>query len=363
MAEDWSADVLKYVPDADPGIIAGIIRFCGIALQSRDSSLVSFSDPTETARVRENFLKKKLGLTASDADLDGSIAAVGERMKTDRTKNRVTVYYLLAEHFGMLGLFGKPAATPDVASAAAGTGAAGITALGAAGLAGGAAVASGLGATASPAASPPPPGGYADTSAAQPLAGEAALGEETAKSGFMRWLPWVILAAALLLLLLYLSMHRQTKTVEAVSTEATMPAVAPEPSAPAVPDSAVPAPLVAIPAGAGVTTELRDGKPAVNVYFDTAKTSIAPAFGAAAASLKDYLDKTPGSKLAVSGFNDKTGNAAANAELSKNRAKAVKAALVAAGIPDGAVDLVKPSDATDASTVDAAARRVEVVVQ
>ena len=28
--------------------------------------------------------------------------AIGDKMKGDRTKNRVTVYYLLAEHFGKL---------------------------------------------------------------------------------------------------------------------------------------------------------------------------------------------------------------------------------------------------------------------
>lgn len=59
MAEDWAADVRKYAPDADAKAIAGIVRYCGIALQKRDSSLVSFSDKAELARVRENFLKKK----------------------------------------------------------------------------------------------------------------------------------------------------------------------------------------------------------------------------------------------------------------------------------------------------------------
>ncbi len=106
MAEDWAADVKKYAPDADPKVIAGIVRYCGIALQKRDSSLVSMSDKTETARVRDNFLKKKLGLTDSDADLDKAIAAVGETMKADRTKNRVTVYYLLAARYGKLATFG-----------------------------------------------------------------------------------------------------------------------------------------------------------------------------------------------------------------------------------------------------------------
>jgi hypothetical protein len=105
MAEDWAADVKKYVPNADDKAIAGIVRYCGIALQNRDSSLVALSDKTEVARVRDNFLKKKLGLTQSDADLDKAIATVGDKLKGDRTKNRVTIYYLLAEHFGKLGAF------------------------------------------------------------------------------------------------------------------------------------------------------------------------------------------------------------------------------------------------------------------
>jgi len=105
MAEDWAADVKKYDPNADDAAITGIVRHCGIALQKRDSSLVAFSDKSELDRVREGFLKKKLALTDSDADLDAAIAAVGQALKDDRTKNRVTVYYLLADKFGKLDLF------------------------------------------------------------------------------------------------------------------------------------------------------------------------------------------------------------------------------------------------------------------
>ena len=105
MASDWAADVKKYAPNADDKAIAGIVRHCGISLQKRDSALVSFSDDAELARVRDNFLKKKLGLTDSDADLDKAVRAVGEKLKGDRTKNRVTVYYLLADHFGKLSAF------------------------------------------------------------------------------------------------------------------------------------------------------------------------------------------------------------------------------------------------------------------
>ena len=55
--------------------------------------------------MRDSFLKKKLGLTDADADLDKAILAVGDKLKGDRTKNRVTVYYLLADHFGKLSAF------------------------------------------------------------------------------------------------------------------------------------------------------------------------------------------------------------------------------------------------------------------
>jgi hypothetical protein len=44
MADNWAADVKKYVADADEKAIAGIVKYCGIALQNRDSSLVSFTD-------------------------------------------------------------------------------------------------------------------------------------------------------------------------------------------------------------------------------------------------------------------------------------------------------------------------------
>ncbi len=41
MAEDWAVDVKKYVPNADQKAIAGIVRYFGIAMQKRDSSLVA----------------------------------------------------------------------------------------------------------------------------------------------------------------------------------------------------------------------------------------------------------------------------------------------------------------------------------
>jgi outer membrane protein OmpA-like peptidoglycan-associated protein len=120
---------------------------------------------------------------------------------------------------------------------------------------------------------------------------------------------------------------------------------------------------VAIPAGAGVTSEVRDGNPVVKVYFNSGKADVAPAIAPAAAGLKTWLDGHQGRTLAVSGYNDATGNAAANAELSKNRAQAVQAALISAGIPEASVALVKPENATDTNVPKEGARRVEIVVK
>ena len=452
MAQDWAADVKKFVPDADDGVIAGIVRYCGIALQKVDSSLVSFSDPTELARVRNNFLKKKLALTQPDDELDAAIAKVGERMKGDRTKNRVTVYYLLLEHFGLLHRFAKagtPAATaPDgtaalglaaVAGAAAAStpktarpqkapdgtaglglvaetpktskpkpvaakphaapdGTAGLGLVAGAGaiatgvgtsLAAGASetaaavkgVASDVGATASAAvdsvkttiadvaapvvAAAAPvaaPGFTAGTPAPLGMMGGGYVDDRTRGPG---WIGWVLLALAALVVLWWLftrPAHVAPVAAPAATTEAVAPAVADDnltaPNATATVETA------AIPAGAGVVSETRDGKPVVKVFFDTGKAVVVPAFTPAAGALKTYLDAHAGSTLGVSGFNDPTGNAAANAALSKRRAEAVKAALVAAAIPDASIALVKPEAATDtAATDNSQARRVEVYIK
>lgn len=105
MTQDWVAGVKKYVPEADDAAIKGIVRHCGISLQSRDASFVSCTDKAERERVRDSFLKKKLALTDAEADLDKAVVAVCERMKADRDKPRVTFYYLLAEKYGKLALF------------------------------------------------------------------------------------------------------------------------------------------------------------------------------------------------------------------------------------------------------------------
>jgi uncharacterized protein DUF2853 len=111
-AQNYIEDIKKYTSSVNEEAVAGIVRHCGIALRNRDSSLVAGTDPEELKRVRESWLKKKLGLAESDADLDKAIDAVMEKMKGERAKGRVTVYYLLAEHYKKLDGLVKPTAAP-----------------------------------------------------------------------------------------------------------------------------------------------------------------------------------------------------------------------------------------------------------
>jgi len=99
---DYLADVKRYDSGADEGVVSKIVKHLGIALRSKDASLVSCSDQKELDRVRTSWCMKKLGHT-DEAKCDGVIASVCEIMKGDRQKQRVTFYYLVAKETGQLG--------------------------------------------------------------------------------------------------------------------------------------------------------------------------------------------------------------------------------------------------------------------
>ena len=92
---DYAADIAKYTSKVNAAAIASIVKFCGIALRGKDSQWVSMTDAAEVKRVVDGFCAKKLGLDAKTAE--AAVLAVGEKMKADKTKHRVTVYYLVAE--------------------------------------------------------------------------------------------------------------------------------------------------------------------------------------------------------------------------------------------------------------------------
>lgn len=98
---DHVADIKKYAKKpVDEAVVARLAKTYQLVLSKPDAKYVACSDPVELGRVRDNFLKKKLKLESGD--LDGAIKTVCQTMKADRTKSRLTFYYLLAEHFEKL---------------------------------------------------------------------------------------------------------------------------------------------------------------------------------------------------------------------------------------------------------------------
>ena len=97
----------------------------------------------------------------------------------------------------------------------------------------------------------------------------------------------------------------------------------------------------------------------VKFYFAVGKADLAPG---ALEALTDAIDAAKGGrKLVLSGYHDATGNAATNAELAKQRAVAVRDALVGAGVDAAAIELKKPEETTGTGNA-AEARRVEVLI-
>lgn len=99
----------------------------------------------------------------------------------------------------------------------------------------------------------------------------------------------------------------------------------------------------------------------VKFYFASGKSEVATGGNEALAEVVKAI--AGGKKAVVSGFNDATGDAAKNAELSKARAFAVRDALKALGVAEDKIELKKPENTTAAAGSSAEARRVEVSIQ
>ena len=93
---DYASDIKKYTSSVNAAAVESIVKFCGIALRGKDSQYVSMTDDDEIKRVVNGFCAKKLALDAKTAE--AAVRAVGAKMSADKTKHRVTVYYLVAEH-------------------------------------------------------------------------------------------------------------------------------------------------------------------------------------------------------------------------------------------------------------------------
>jgi outer membrane protein OmpA-like peptidoglycan-associated protein len=98
----------------------------------------------------------------------------------------------------------------------------------------------------------------------------------------------------------------------------------------------------------------------VSIYFDVNKFEPPADAAAKLDGLINYGRANINSKIAITGYTDKTGDAAKNAELSKQRAMAVKNQLISAGMPEDRIMMQKPQQITGDQTDNKEARRVDV---
>jgi Amt family ammonium transporter len=88
--------------------------------------------------------------------------------------------------------------------------------------------------------------------------------------------------------------------------------------------------------------------PGNKVLFETGKADVPAASAADLKAVAEYLAANPNDKVQLSGFVDATGPADLNRELAKQRAFAVRDALVSLGVKEAAIVLQKPGDITAA---------------
>jgi hypothetical protein len=87
-------------------LIEKVTKGLGPSIYKQDAETVSCSDSSELERVRENFLKKKLGLSQSDEALNAAIEKVCAKMGTSNPKKyRALFYALLAEAFDKTSVY------------------------------------------------------------------------------------------------------------------------------------------------------------------------------------------------------------------------------------------------------------------
>ncbi|SUA44353.1 outer membrane protein A [Neisseria zoodegmatis] len=227
----------------------------------------------------------------------------------------------------------------------------------------------------------------ATAGAAAAAAAPAAAAAATKGSGLGKWIALVL--AALLALFAFKSCGDRkggdaapavasgeavASEAEAVADKAAEPVEASPVSAPVMPSepsvvsapSAVEASAPAADAVAPADLKAEEARVlyqdgVAKFYFATAKADVPE--GAEVMVADVIAAGKAGKKLVVSGFADSTGNAAANAALSKKRANAVKAFFEAQGVDAANIELRKPENTTGAIGNDVEGRRVEVKVE
>jgi Amt family ammonium transporter len=119
--------------------------------------------------------------------------------------------------------------------------------------------------------------------------------------------------------------------------------------------------LIALSIGLAATPAQAADAPAATLNFDLGKADLPAGSDATLKAVADAVKAKPDTKVSIAGFTDTSGDPKMNDELAKQRAMAVRDALVKAGVADTAIVMVKPDSRMTAGNPDQA-RRVEVTM-
>lgn len=101
----YQAEAQKLGASVDANLLAKVTKGLGPSIYKADSSKVAASDKTEITRVKDNFLKKKLGIV-DDAVADALIKQVVDIFGSSNTnKHRALFYYFLVVKAGKESLY------------------------------------------------------------------------------------------------------------------------------------------------------------------------------------------------------------------------------------------------------------------
>jgi len=111
----------------------------------------------------------------------------------------------------------------------------------------------------------------------------------------------------------------------------------------------------------GSATATAAAPPSVSIYFAPKSSTLdTPAQRALRIAAAAYVGI--GTEIVITGYADKSGNAAANVDLAKRRAQATRDALVKLGVDERRLKVAPPANATGSDSDDQA-RRVDLVVK
>jgi outer membrane protein OmpA-like peptidoglycan-associated protein len=98
----------------------------------------------------------------------------------------------------------------------------------------------------------------------------------------------------------------------------------------------------------------------VSLYFDSGKINLPVDAAKQVEAIVAWSKTSPNTKIGVSGYHDKAGDPAMNAQLAKNRAMGARETLISAGVPEDRLVMVKPQSTSGGGPEDKQSRRVDI---